>query len=273
MAANWVKIHPSATSSTIITRKPAITPSVPGCECSPRWASGISSSTTTYSIAPAAAESSHGIKGVSCAAASTTSTPNTGSTTPESAPYANACPRDRCPFGEILYADAERQRACGCNQPGVAVMLRGACEGQADRHSFRDIVQCDREHKQRRAPERGGQPFGLCRAAVQMGQQAVQSQHEQDPEHKAARCGQPADAARGLGLLDRRNEQAPYGRRNHHPGGKSQKYALQQRVGPAAQQEHQGCAQCGHQKGKAGACCGPEQRLRHGRPPGTGGKA
>ena len=29
MAANWVKIHPSATSSTIITKKPAITPSVP----------------------------------------------------------------------------------------------------------------------------------------------------------------------------------------------------------------------------------------------------
>ena len=236
MAANWVKIHPSATSSTIITRKPAITPSVPGCECSPRWASGISSSTTTYSIAPAAAESSHGIKGVSCAAASTTSTPNTGSTIPESAPYANARPRDSpscrsgsataAPSGEILYADAERQRASGCNQPGVAVMLRGACEGQADRHSFRDIVQRDREHKQRRAPKRGGQPFGLCRAAVQMGQQAVQSQHEQDPEHKAARCGQPADAARGLGFLDRRNEQAPYGCRNHHPGGKSQKYAL-----------------------------------------------
>src|SRR5699024_9664629 len=39
--------QPSATSSTIITRKPASTPTVPLWECSPRLASGISSSTTT----------------------------------------------------------------------------------------------------------------------------------------------------------------------------------------------------------------------------------
>ncbi len=51
-----------------------------------RSTSGISSSTTTYSIAPAAAESSQGMKGVSCAAAKTTSTPKIGSTTPDSAP-------------------------------------------------------------------------------------------------------------------------------------------------------------------------------------------
>ena len=70
----------------IITRKPTITPSVPGWECSLRCASGISSSTTTYSIAPAAAESSHGMNGVSCAAASTTTIPKIGSTMPLSAP-------------------------------------------------------------------------------------------------------------------------------------------------------------------------------------------
>ena len=36
-----------ATSSTIMITKPAMTPSVPMFECSPRWASGMSSSTTT----------------------------------------------------------------------------------------------------------------------------------------------------------------------------------------------------------------------------------
>ena len=39
--------YPSATSSIIIIRNPAITPAVPRLECSPWLASGISSSTTT----------------------------------------------------------------------------------------------------------------------------------------------------------------------------------------------------------------------------------
>ena len=46
--------HPSATSSTIINANPTANAAVPMCECSPSLISGISSSTTTYSIAPAA---------------------------------------------------------------------------------------------------------------------------------------------------------------------------------------------------------------------------
>ncbi len=46
--------HPSATSSTIITLKPAAKNTVPTLECCPCDISGISSSTTTYSMAPAA---------------------------------------------------------------------------------------------------------------------------------------------------------------------------------------------------------------------------
>ena len=55
--------YPSATSKTIISRKPPITAKVPVLECSPKCASGISSSTTTYSMAPAAKDSSQGIAG------------------------------------------------------------------------------------------------------------------------------------------------------------------------------------------------------------------
>ena len=46
--------HPSATSSTIITLKPTAKNTVPMLECCPCDISGISSSTTTYSMAPAA---------------------------------------------------------------------------------------------------------------------------------------------------------------------------------------------------------------------------
>ena len=46
--------YPSATSSTIITLKPTAKNIVPTFECCPCDISGISSSTTTYSMAPAA---------------------------------------------------------------------------------------------------------------------------------------------------------------------------------------------------------------------------
>ena len=46
--------HPSATSSTIITLKPTAKNTVPTLECCPCDISGISSYTTTYSMAPAA---------------------------------------------------------------------------------------------------------------------------------------------------------------------------------------------------------------------------
>ena len=46
--------YPSATSSTIITLKPTAKNTVPTLECRPCDISGISASTTTYSMAPAA---------------------------------------------------------------------------------------------------------------------------------------------------------------------------------------------------------------------------
>ena len=47
-------VYPSATSSIIIIENPTANAIVPRLECFPSEASGISSSTTTYIIAPAA---------------------------------------------------------------------------------------------------------------------------------------------------------------------------------------------------------------------------
>lgn len=47
-------LYPNTTSSTIIRANPTAKPTVPKLECSPFDVSGISSSTTTYNIAPAA---------------------------------------------------------------------------------------------------------------------------------------------------------------------------------------------------------------------------
>ena len=48
-----VRVYPSAISRIIIIIKPIAKAIVPISECLPCWVSGISSSTTTYSIAPA----------------------------------------------------------------------------------------------------------------------------------------------------------------------------------------------------------------------------
>ncbi len=74
--------YPKAVSSTIITRNPAIT------KCArmrmlTEMCLGNQPRPTTYSIAPAAADSSHGMNGVSADAHSTTSTPKIGSTMPD----------------------------------------------------------------------------------------------------------------------------------------------------------------------------------------------
>jgi|GEM_PF-5046578 len=47
-------LYPNTTSSTIIRANPTAKPTVPKLECDPFDVSGISSSTTTYNIAPAA---------------------------------------------------------------------------------------------------------------------------------------------------------------------------------------------------------------------------
>ena len=73
-----------------MTKNPAMTPSVPTFECSPRCASGISSSTTTYIMAPAENASIHGMYGDMRPANSTTRMPNTGSARPDNAPSPNA---------------------------------------------------------------------------------------------------------------------------------------------------------------------------------------
>lgn len=190
-----------------------------------------------------------------------------GKRPPARQPFLPERQRDCRALGEVLDADAERERARRGNQPRVAAVLGGARKGQADRHAFRDVVQRDREHEQRRAPERGRQPLGLRRAVVQMGQQAVQREHEQDAEHEPARRRHPADAACGLCFLDGGDEQAPYGRRNHHTCRKAEENALHGVARPAAQEKHHRRAERGHQKGKAGAGCGPNQRLCHGRTP------
>ncbi len=53
----YTYFYPSATSSAIIRLKPTAKATTPIFECSPADISGISSSTTTYIIAPAAKDS------------------------------------------------------------------------------------------------------------------------------------------------------------------------------------------------------------------------
>ena len=83
-------IYPNATSKTIIITKPIATPIVPIFECSPVCDSGISSSTTTYIIAPAAKDKHYGKPGTTRLVNSIVKIAPIGSTIPDKVPYQNA---------------------------------------------------------------------------------------------------------------------------------------------------------------------------------------
>ena len=83
---------------TIIRRKPNITPAVPAWVCSPKCACGISSSTTTYNMAPAANDNSHGMTNVAPCTMATVAIPAMGSTIPLKEPYRNALPFEHPSF-------------------------------------------------------------------------------------------------------------------------------------------------------------------------------
>ena len=74
----------------IIKAKPNATPIVAILEWLPSWDSGISSSTTTYIIAPAEKASKNGNTGCNQSINNMVINPAKGSTMPEPAPYKNA---------------------------------------------------------------------------------------------------------------------------------------------------------------------------------------
>ncbi len=133
-------------------------------------------------------------------------------------------------------ANAERQRTGGRDQAGLSVVLCRAGERQADRHTLRYVMQRYGEHEQRGAPERGGQPLGSDGTAVQMREQAVQREHEQNAEDKAAGGRDPADPASRLGLFNSGDQQAPNRSRDHDASRKAEENTLQQRARFAAQE-------------------------------------
>lgn len=93
----YKKIYPRATSRTIISVNPIATPIVPMLECLPFCDSGISSSVTTYIIAPAANERRYGNNGTAIPAKITVSTAPMGSTTPDIIPRKHDFLRDAPP--------------------------------------------------------------------------------------------------------------------------------------------------------------------------------
>ena len=81
------------TSSIIISTKPIAKPIVPTLLCLPACDEGISSSTTTYNIAPAAKASNVGIDDAFSPRNSIVTTAAIGSTNPDSAPHVKAVVR------------------------------------------------------------------------------------------------------------------------------------------------------------------------------------
>ena len=77
----------------------------------------------------------------------------------------------------------------------------------------------------------------------------VKQEQKQHADPEADKGGEKGQLTHALRLLDGRDQQAPDGRRHHHPGGKARKGALHQIAKGSFHKEHAGRAQCCAQEG------------------------
>ena len=75
---------------------------------------------------------------------------------------------------------------------------------------------------------------------MKVGNQMVEQEQKQHADPEADKGGKEGQLAHALRLLDGRDQQAPDGRRHHHPGGKAGKGALHQIAKGFFHKEHAG---------------------------------
>ena len=232
--------YPNATSKIIIKTKPAMTPRVPTLECSPKCASGISSSTTTYSIAAGRKRQQPGHQRLDACPQPALSGRRKSARphprcsrikTPRQAgsPSCRRGQGDGRPFGEVLDADADRQR-------------HGAPRTGKDR--------C-RAGTQAQRTARPPSPRGCCAASPQTpaAWSASRRRHAPSGLARARRAGEAAGCPSGSEIATPRikppaagsqpiqplaadassmagTSRRPHRRRDHHAGGKAQKHPL-----------------------------------------------
>ena len=239
-----------------MSRNPAITPRVPPREeWSSRWAPGISSSTTTYSMAPAAKESSQGISGWRLPTIRTVSRAKMGSTTPDRAPIQKDLARlsqgDGSPLGEVLDADTQGQ-SDGGGELGGGVPLGGQRKGDAHRHPLRDVVESDGQD------QKGGPAAQMAEGfRGELGEQGVHGQQEGDAQDGPPSGRDPSHHAHGLRLLDGGDQEAPHAGGDHHAGGEPQEDPVDRGVRAAPEEKYGGRPQGGEQSGEPCSAGGP----------------
>ena len=146
--------HDKATSRIIIRVKPRENATVARLVWFPSDISGISSSTTTYIIAPAAKESRYGRALRTSEEARMVSQAPTGSTSPDSVPSTKERFRltsSECsgiemmaPSGKFWMAMQGQRKGTGRADARTALQITGI--DNPDGHAFRQVVQGDRHH-------------------------------------------------------------------------------------------------------------------------------
>ena len=150
---------------------------------------------------------------------------------------------DDCALRKVLDRDADGQ----CKRTRCADFCTAREEPRidhADRHTLGNVMQRDRKHHHGRLCKTAFRPLRRLAVAVQMGNDAIEQQQEQNARPKAddRRYERPFAAAR-FRLVERRNEQAPDGSRDHDACGKARQRALYTVAQRVFHEKDTGCAE------------------------------
>ncbi len=152
-------------------------------------------------------------------------------------------------FGEVLYGDTDRERH-GAGQRDVHRALYQTGQHDAHGHPLGDVMQRDGEDEHCHAFQ-SGRPnsFGLIGMEMEVRDNTVEQKQEGDAPQKADGGRQPCrHGAVAADHLDRRDEQRPYGGRDHDARGETEHQFLQAQRNFVLQQKDHRRAQKRSQK-------------------------
>ena len=124
------------------------------------------------------------------------------------------------PLGKILNGNAKGQGERAGSRD-LRVPRKEARVHHANRHSLRNVMQGHCQHHHGGAAKPAFRSLRLIASHMKVGNQMVEQEQKQHADPKADKGREEGQLAHALRLLNSGSQQAPNGRRHHHPGSKA----------------------------------------------------
>ena len=150
------------------------------------------------------------------------------------------------PSGKFCIAGGERESCAGAYQ-GASALEAGV--NDSDRHALGYVVHSDGQDHHSSPREPAPRTLGLAYVPMEMRYDVIQKQQEEYPGPKASECRREGEPAHIRALLDRRDDEAPHGRSDHHSPCEACERPLDSQAELLFHEEHAGRARGGPDEG------------------------